>query len=142
MLKTKLRGQVTAEFIVIMALVSIVFLVIINFIAQERKTSAQSLWAQDAKDTAMKLAEGIDAVFLAGSGSSMNVTVPKRLVGGLNYTITVRPRLVSVAVPAYGRDFEWKYMVSTVDGSTSGLHLEPGTIVLSNDNGTVTLVSH
>jgi hypothetical protein len=138
----KAKAQVTVEFIIVMALTSMIFLVIINFIAQERKSSAQGMWAQDAQDTAERLARAIDAAYLAGSGSSMNVTLPMRLVGGMNYTVTVRERLVSVSVPGYGRDFEWKYANAGVEGARNGLALGGGVIVLTNRNGTVNLTSY
>jgi hypothetical protein len=132
-----MKGQITVEFITITGIVSIIFLVAFNFMMEERKLVSQSIWAVDAQDTAEELAASINHVYLAGDGASLNVTAPKSLVGGVNYTITVYQRLVSINVPAYGREFEWKFITGDVEGAGSGLSVKPGGIRLKNVNGTI-----
>ena len=131
------RGQITVEFVIIMALASIIFLVTVNFISHGQKPSAESLWAQDGQNNADLLAREIDEVYIAGSGAVMNVTHPTSLVGGVGYNITVRGRLVTISVPVYGREFERKFATSGVKGAPSGLSLPAGALRISNANGTI-----
>jgi hypothetical protein len=133
------KAQITVEFIIIMGLVSFIFLVTVNFIANEQKAVSQGLWAQDAQDRAESVAKAINSAYLAGDGASLNLTLPKRLVGGVNYTVTVRKRLVSVSVPSYGREFERKYLTADVEGAGAGLVLAPGALSVDNRNGTISL---
>jgi len=137
-----MKAQVTLEFIVATAIVSMIFLITVNFVVRERKLMSQSLWAVDGQDRAEEIANAINSVYLAGDGSSMNLTLPSRLVGGVNYTVTVYRRLVSVQAPAYGREFEWKFATGDVHGAALGLGVTPGTVEVTNVNGTVHLSSH
>jgi len=137
-----MKAQITAEFIIILALASMIFLVTINFIYQERKAATQWTWSLDAQDTAEKLAWAINSAYIAGDGTSSNVTLPKMLVGGVNYTVTVRPRLVTVSVPAYGREYEWKCQTSDIDGASLGLTVAPGVVTIGNSNGTIKLTTY
>jgi hypothetical protein len=136
------KGQVTAEFMSVMAIVSIVFLVAISFISQEKKATAQNMWEVDARYGAQRLAEGINAAYIAGSGSVLNVSLPKALVGGANYSISLRPRLVTLSVPAYGREFEWKYAGADVQGALGGLNLSGGPLRIVNVNGTINVTNY
>jgi len=139
----KCKGQITAEFMAVMAIVTMIFLVAFTFIGREHKVAARSIWSMDAEDTARKLAAAINSAYLAGDGALTNVTLPKRLVGGVNYTMTVRERLVSVTVPAYNdTEFEWKFQTAGVEGAASGLSVMPGTVGIQNDNGTIRLTSY
>jgi len=131
------KGQVTVEFTAVIALATIIFLVVVNLITQERRATSQAMWAADAEDTAMKIARTINSIYLAGDGAKTNLTLPKKLVGGLNYTVTLRPHLVTVYVPAYGREFECKHLTGDVEGGASSLTLQPGTTVFENVNGSV-----
>jgi hypothetical protein len=136
-------GQVTIEFVIVMALASMIFLFSLNLVSQERKASAQGVWSGEAVDTARRLAEGINSVCVAGSGSSENLTLPAKLAGGTRYNVTIRRRLVTVEVPAYGREFEWMFICGDVSGSTPPFPVFTGvTVSLTNINGTVKFVSH
>ncbi|MFH1055938.1 MAG: hypothetical protein V1744_07605 [Candidatus Altiarchaeota archaeon] len=141
MLKSK-RAQVTVEFIASLAIVSLIFLITLNFIANERRITAQVIWSLDAQDAAQKLAHGIDYVYIAGDGTDMNVTLPKKLVGGVQYTVFVRPRIVIVNVTPYDREFEWKFMTSDIGDMGEAMALTPGTINVENVNGTIYLTEY
>jgi hypothetical protein len=131
------RGQITAEFVVITALVSFIFLMVVSVISHERKAAAQGIWETDAQNNADRLAEAINSVYLAGPGATLNLTLPKTLVGGINYTVTVRDRLATISVQAYGREFERKFLTGGIEDGSPGLNITPGSITLSNLNGTV-----
>ncbi|MFH0861521.1 MAG: hypothetical protein V1875_00690 [Candidatus Altiarchaeota archaeon] len=136
------RGQVTVEFMLSLSLATLIFLVSINFIAQGQRSAAQSLWSIDAQNRAQEISDNYNSVYLAGSGSRLNMTLPVRLVGGVNYTVTVDSRLVTVKVPAYGAEFERKFINGQVAGSKPPFPIYTGGIVtLTNDNGTVRAVS-
>lgn len=132
-------GQVTVEYIIITGIVSIIFLVAFNFISEERKTTAEDIWSMDGDKTAEAVAHAINTAYLAGDGAEVNVTLPEKLTGGLDYTVTVYRRLVTVEVPSYGREFEWKYVTGGVNGTTDGLTLGKGTVTVENRNGTIYL---
>lgn len=137
-----MRGQVTLEFIVVTAIVMVVFAVMLQVIANERKLASQSIWSLDAADAAQRLANGLDSAYIAGDGATMNVTLPRRLYGGVNYSITVRRRMVTVEVTPYNRTFDWKFSGGGVEGSSGGLSVEPGTVGLRNENGTIQIMSY
>lgn len=136
------KAQVTVEFISVMAILSVIFLVTLNFIVAERRSMAQSLFSIDAQDTAQKVASAINSVYIAGDGASLNVTLPARLVGGVNYTTSVRPRLVTVTAIPSGSDFERKFQTGDVRVSGGGTAVGPGTVLLENINGTVELTTY
>lgn len=136
------RGQVTVEFIVVTGIVFAIFLVSFQFIADERRMASETLWSFDAQDSAEKLAHALNNAYLAGAGASLNVSLPSKLVGGIDYEITVYERMVSVHVPTYNRDFDWKYVTAAVDGASQGLSVEAGLIGVENINGTLKLTGY
>jgi hypothetical protein len=137
-----MRGQITLEYIVVMGIASIIFLITINFIMHEKKVMSESVWSIDGQDRVQELASAINSVYLAGDGAYLNVTLPKRLAGGVNYTVTVYRRLVSIEAVEYGREFEWKYITGDVYGAQGGLDVAPGVVEVENVNGTIYLTSH
>jgi len=136
------RGQVTVEYIVILSLMSIVFLIIMNSVMEGKRSQSQSLWSQDGKRIAKKVADSVNMAHIAGDGSRHNVTLPAKLVGGVAYNITIRPRLVTVDVPLYGRDFEWKTVTADVAGAGGNLTIAPGIVRFWNQGGQINITSY
>jgi hypothetical protein len=130
------RGQVTLEFIVVLAIVSIIFLAAINLAVQGHRGASQDLWAMSASYNAKRLADAIGDAYLAGEGAKLNVTLPSMLPGGIGYEISVRSNLVTISVPDYGAEFEWKTLTRDTEG---GLDLAAGIIMVENINSTIRL---
>jgi hypothetical protein len=133
----KCRGQVTLEFIVIIAIAFIIFLIIFSFISQERRSANQMVWSQDAQNLANSIADNINSVYLAGNGARINMTLPIKLIGAIDYGVTVRRRLVTVSTPLYEREFDSKTQVADVCNSYVGLNVVVGEIMIVNMNNTV-----
>ena len=135
------RGQVTVEFMVVVITLMLVFLSAFHYIGAERGNTAQLLWNLDGRDRARMLGEQINAVVVEGPGANRTLTMPVRLIGGVNYTIKVYPRMVAVDVPAYGREFTWRLLTSNINGSDTILVLSPGRVTIENVEKTIYLRS-
>ncbi len=133
------RGQVTVEYIVILSLVSIVFLVTISTVMAGSKAQAQAVWARNAAGIARQVAWEIDKAHIGGDGYKHNITIPQRLIGGVDYNITVRPRLVTVIAIPYGSEFEWKVITADIEGVATGMSIEKGILTFCNYQGSVNI---
>jgi hypothetical protein len=131
-IQLRLRGQVTVEFIVTLAILMIIFLVAFHALGVDRAHTAQLLWNLDARDSTQRLGEEINAVIVEGPGSNRTAQMPMRFIGGVNYTIKVYPRMVAVDVPLYGREYVWRLLTSNINGSDTTLALNPGEIIIEN----------
>lgn len=140
--KPQSRGQISIEYIVTLALISMIFVVSVSAIMNGKKTQNQVIWSQDGKNKAEKIAQTINKAYIGGDGFETDISLGKKLLGGVNYTITVRPRLVSVSVPSYGREFEWKFQNADVDGAADGLNLNPGRLRFLNSGGRIIITPY
>lgn len=131
------RGQVTVEFMAVVITLMLVFLFAFHYIGSERGSTAQLLWNLDGRDRARMLGEQVNAVVVEGPGANRTLTMPARLIGGVNYTIKVYPRMVAVDVPAYGREFTWRLLTSNINGSDTVLVLAPGRVTIENVEKTI-----
>lgn len=133
-----LRGQAAVEYVSLLSVLLLVFLVFYFILAQShQKEASQDIWVLSARSIAMEVGETIDRVHVAGDGSNQSITVPKRLPGGVNYSVSVYSHMVLVSVPDYGREFEWKMQTSQVNGSENGFEVVPGSLNVFNWNGTI-----
>ena len=67
------------------------------------------------------------------------ISMPRRLVGGVNYTIRVYSRMVALEVPVHSREFTWRLVTSNINGSDTVLTLEPGNITIENIDNVIYL---
>ena len=95
----------------------------------------------DAKHVSEKLAGGINDVYLAGNSAVKTVTLQETVHGGKIYTLRVYPRSVLVNYSSRGGEKFYSHRILTrnINGGESGLELTPGTIQITNTNGTIYL---
>jgi hypothetical protein len=134
-----MKSQSSMEFIIVLGIVSIIFLIGFNSLAVEFRGVNQYMWSNQARDLAEKLASEINNMYVSGENSSTTVTMPARLYGGVDYSILVYRGLVSINVTTYDREFSWRTVTRNINGSDSGLALTPGEIKIENIGGTIYL---
>ncbi|MBD3388460.1 MAG: hypothetical protein GF416_05260 [Candidatus Altiarchaeales archaeon] len=135
----RVRGQVTVEYVVVFAILMLVFVVAFHSVSVERKHASQMLWSVDARENTWDLAESINAAVIGGPGTNMTITMPGKLVGGVNYTITVYPRMVALDIPSYNREFTWRILTSNINGSDAALTLHKGEVTIMNKDDVIYL---
>lgn len=137
--RLRFRGQVTIEYMLILGLISMVFIVAINSIASGYRTHHEAVWSSNARSLSRQIANEIDKAHVGGDGYAHNMTIPIRLKGGVDYNITVRPRLVTVNTFPYEREFEFKTVTADIDGASGGMTLSKGVLTFENVGGAISI---
>ncbi len=134
-----MKAQSTVEFMFVLGLLSLIFIVAFKSIAREFKGVNQYVWANQGRDLAERLATQINDVYLSGSGSYRTVKLPVNLHGGVNYTIIVDPGLVTINVTTYRQEFNWRTITRDINGTDPSQVLDPGNILIENIGNTIYL---
>lgn len=132
------KSQTIAEFIIMLSVVLVIFVVFFNVFDETRDEISILNAELLAKQQAQKLASGIDSVYLAGSGSRMNVYLPDTLKGGINYNITIMPQkhILYVQYSHFQdtRVYQFPIITGNITGNTTDIN---GGINLTNTDGEI-----
>lgn len=133
----KRRGQVAIEFLVIIGLLTSVFLVIMYSLSRTHRGTMADVWKMEAQEVANGFGDAVDRVHLAGWGAWEVYRLPQNLPGGLNYSVTVHPHIVSISVDQYNTEFDSKILTARINGTTNGKPIRRGSVRIENRNGTL-----
>ncbi|MCX6778175.1 MAG: hypothetical protein NT157_04810, partial [Candidatus Micrarchaeota archaeon] len=89
------RGQISADFLVAFTVALILFLFVINMYQERSYLTRQASQTIAAENLASKLASCVNGVAMGQEGSACIVPLPSD-IGGLNYSLAVRDRLLEV----------------------------------------------
>mgnify|MGYP001615436703 CR=1 FL=1 len=134
------KSQVSAEFIIIISVLMIIFIAIISS-SKPKENQLNEIRAEIyAAAEAEKLAEEISAVYLAGDGASKEVVFPSSLREGSNYHLTIYPisHLVLINYSSEGRQRAYSSTIVTAEVS-GNISMINSAITLRNINGVVTI---
>ncbi len=133
-----MRGQASAEFMITLAIMLIVFLVLAG-VASSRydDASAESLKSR-ADELVKTLGLEINAVYLAGDNAERALVLPRGIDNEDDYSLFVFPANRSIVIVYDGgnRTQSYKTVTGAITGRLSGIN---GTVFLSNIDGEVTI---
>ena len=134
------KSQVSAEFIIIISVLMIMFIAIISSSKPKENHLNEIRTEIYAASEAEKLAEEINAVYLAGEGASKEVIFPSSLREGSNYHLTVYPisHVVLINYSSEGRQRTYSSTIVT-SGISGDISMINSAITLRNINGAVTI---
>ena len=135
------KAQVSIDFTISIMIAMILFVIILYSAHSHHHEMDSVVQSMDAKHVSERLAWGIDEVYLAGNGAAGRVNLPETVHGGKNYALRVYPG--SVLINYSSREGEkfcsHRILTKNINGTGSGLELTPGTIQITNTNGTIYL---
>lgn len=85
---SKVKGQVSIEFIIVLAITVLIFMVMGIVIYQKYSRTAELKISMHGNRVARMIADNINEISAVGSGYSLILNLPARLEGGWNYTIS------------------------------------------------------
>ncbi|MBS1266656.1 MAG: hypothetical protein MAG795_00624 [Candidatus Woesearchaeota archaeon] len=123
MLKTK--SMVSTELIIIMSVAMVIFIVVLSGVNKRSAENVLSQRSMDAKLNADKLSSGINSVYLAGPGASMQVNLPSNLLDGTNYSLQINKMHHTVIVVwtsgSDSRQYSSQLVTANISGITSDI---------------------
>jgi hypothetical protein len=140
MIRFRAKAQLSVEMIILLSALLIILMVIISSFSNSPSRSFLSKRTMSARETAERLAYGLNNLYLAGDGASQSIILPPTLLDGTNYTITIYPaqRLVEIRWQS-SKDIMTHYgqiLTSGISGKLSGI---TGTVNLTNINNTIVI---
>ena len=135
-----LEGQITIDFMLSIIIALIFFVIVLNSAYSQLQDVRDIFVKLDAIHVSKKLAGGINDVYLLDHFSQRNIALPITLYGGINYTITVYPRLITLTYNTdNANEYSHRLLTKDINGSLNGLTINPGTVLISNENETIYL---
>lgn len=137
--KTK-KGQLSAEFLILLSFILIFFLIVLGLVNQRSTITNQEISNLYAKSVADRVSQEINSIYLSGDGLSKNIALPTNLKDNTDYSIEVLPQLRQVRIFWIRGDNEKFYsaplITSNIAGSLTNL---TGELNISNNNGIITI---
>jgi hypothetical protein len=133
----KRLGQVSVDYLITVILLSLVALVVITAYQENERSSFESMRTLQMKDIADTVSDKINDVLVMGNGSRSTTVVPFNTSRGTYYNLSIKGNAVLLR---WGEaDYASRFMSSGINGSNSSstIVLQPGRIILWNDNGTI-----
>tara|TARA_Y100000310_G_scaffold110706_1_gene109153 strand:+ start:252 stop:668 length:417 start_codon:yes stop_codon:yes gene_type:complete len=116
----KIKSQISVEFIMVVSVVLIVFLVIFS-IANKRNDILESQQTKlYAKQLAEKVAININSVFLAGPETNITISLPSSLKDESSYTLSIHPENHIVNIDYVVGDTTNHYATTILTSDISG----------------------
>jgi hypothetical protein len=133
------KGQVSAELILLLAGLLTMFLIIFSM---SNNNINHSRYGQDnlnARIYADKLAANINAAFIAGNGTTATLEIPRSLISNSNYSIDIFPIHHIVQITWTGDSGANQYMSQILTGNISGnlSHISGNLRITNKDGGIV-----
>ncbi|MBI2135622.1 hypothetical protein HYU06_00965 [Candidatus Woesearchaeota archaeon] len=115
------KSQISVEFIIILAIMLIVFLII--FVVADKRTAEMynTRTKLYAKMEADKLASDINGIFLAGSGTRKVTMLPNKLRDNSAYNISIYPSEHKLEVTWQSSGTNDHYSAALIAGNISGI---------------------
>ena len=126
-----MRAQVSVEFIIVLALLLILFLSLVSSVHTRRTAVRLYNTEASAKQVAVSLAESAQRIYLMGNNTQETFDMPAQLSGDFNYTITLVHHLVVVRWSGFMFTLPSVYQFNVSSIPTGQL------ISLSNNNGVI-----
>lgn len=126
----KTKSQISVDFIIVVALMLIIFLAIFRISVSRTGELYGSQQFLNAKTIADTTAFHINSVFLAGHGTVKSLYLPEGLSDGTPYTLTIYPAARIVEIRWGDRNYASPIVTSKVRGA---LNLPYGSIDIKND---------
>jgi len=132
------EGQITIDFMLSIIMALIFFIIILNS-AYSRLQDVRDIFVKlDAIHVSKKLVSGINDLYLLDHSSQKNITLPVTLYGGVDYTIAIYPRLIILTYNDGNiHEYSQRILTKDINGSLNGLVINPGTVLISNENETI-----
>jgi hypothetical protein len=128
------KGQVSTEVMILLAVLLVMFLAIIATINHRENILSSSTSHLYAKSVGDNFAALINAVFLAGDGTTANISLPESLKDNSKYDLSVQPAARLVIMTWSSRNETRTYTSPIVTGSVSGnLSGITGTVAILNN---------
>ncbi len=140
MARANRRAQATADFLIVVAVVMIVFLSIVGMIQHKNNFTMREKAKMQAKAVCDRAAQEINSVHLAGDGTGKTFFLPQRLKENTNYNLLVHPKshIVEIRWDSFGEDKHYTspLITSNITGTLNNIS---GRVALFNNNGQITI---
>lgn len=139
--KTRIKAQISAEFVIIASIALVVFLIVFAIIDKRNSNLYSTKTMLYARQESDSLANSINTVFLAGDGARKVISLPETLKDSSNYTINIYPtfHLIEITWDYLGKNKQYTstLITSNITGSTSSL--SNITLTITNNDGGISI---
>ncbi len=131
------KAQISTEFIIIVSVALIVFLIIFSIIDKRNDELYSTRTMLYARQEADQWASSINTIFLAGNGAQRRVSLPETLRDDKDYTINIYPssHLVEITWSSLGKNKQYTATLITTNITGSLSELKNTSLRISNSDG-------
>ncbi len=132
------KSQISAEFMIVIAILLIIFLSLFIVISKKNSQADSLRKALYAREIADKISASINSAFISGDGTSITEEISGSFKDGTPYTISIYPSVKIVEI-TYTSQLDTRHYSSTITTSSilGDITQINSTITISNSNGVI-----